>query len=114
MIPEPIGSEQILKIPDGDWISFAQFMEDLQEARIIYVWETHDQMEHHQIQLRILRGLIEKGKEVVVAMEMFQRSQQPVLDRWTSGQLTEEQFLKEADWETTWSIDYSLYRWILD
>jgi uncharacterized iron-regulated protein len=114
MIPEPIGSEQILKVPDGDWISFAELMESLREARVIYAGETHDQMEHHQIQLRILQGLMEKGKEVVVAMEMFQRSQQPVLDRWTSGQLTEEQFLTEVDWETAWSIDYSLYRGILD
>jgi uncharacterized iron-regulated protein len=114
MIPEPIGSEQILKVPDGDWISFVQLMEGLREARVIYAGETHDQMEHHQIQLRILQELVEQGKEVVVAMEMFQRSQQPVLDRWTSGQLTEEQFLREVDWETTWSIDYSLYRGILD
>jgi uncharacterized iron-regulated protein len=114
MIPEPIGSERILKVSDGGWISFAQLMEDLREARVIYAGETHDQMEHHQIQLRILQGLVEKGKEVVVAMEMFQRSQQPVLDRWSLGELTEEEFLKEVDWETMWSMDYSLYRGILD
>jgi uncharacterized iron-regulated protein len=113
-ITEPIGSEQILKLPEGIWISFPQLMESLQDARVIYAGETHDQMAHHQIQLKMLQALMEKGKEVVVAMEMFQRSQQPALDRWSSGQWTEEEFLKEIDWESTWSMDYSLYRGILD
>jgi len=76
--------------------------------------ETHDQTNHHQNQVRILRGLIEKGKDVVVAMEMFERSQQSILDQWTEGKLTEEEFLKEVKWEITWGMDYNLYKGILD
>ena len=36
---------------------------------------------------------------------------------WTAGVrevLTEEEFLKEVQWETTWGIDYSFYKGILD
>jgi uncharacterized iron-regulated protein len=47
-------------------------------------------------------------------MEMFERSQQPTLDRWSQGLLTEEEFLKEVDWDTTWGMDYELYKGILD
>jgi hypothetical protein len=47
-------------------------------------------------------------------MEMFTRSQQPILDQWSQGLLTEEKFLKEVQWETTWGIDYQLYKEILD
>ena len=47
-------------------------------------------------------------------MEMFERSQQPILDRWSQGLLTEEEFLKEVQWETTWGMDYELYQGILD
>ena len=47
-------------------------------------------------------------------MEMFQRSQQPILDRWSQGDLTEKEFRKEVNWDTTWGIDYQLYKGILD
>jgi len=45
---------------------------------------------------------------------MFKRSQQPILDRWSQGLLTEEAFIREVDWENTWAMDYQLYKGILD
>jgi len=111
---EPIGSEEIFRLPEGNRISFVQLLDDLDETRVVFLGEVHDQVEHHQIQLKVLRSLIQKGKNAVVAMEMFERSQQPTLDRWSQGLLTEEEFLKETQWETTWGIDYNLYKGILD
>jgi len=111
---EPIGSEEIFRLPEGDPIFFVQLLDKLDMTRIIFVGETHDQIEHHQIQLRILQGLLERGKNIVIAMEMFERSQQPILDRWSQGLLTEEEFLKETQWETTWGADYPLYKGIFD
>jgi uncharacterized iron-regulated protein len=46
-------------------------------------------------------------------MEFFQRHQQPILDRYTQGLISESQFLREVDWETTWGFDYRLYRPLL-
>jgi len=113
MIREPIGAEEIFSLPDGDSISFHQLLSDLEPSSVIFMGETHDQIEHHHSQLRILQGLIEKNRDVAVGMEMFERSQQPILDQWTEGKLTEEEFLKEVKWETTWGIDYNLYKGIL-
>ena len=111
---EPIGSEEIFRLPEGERIPFSELLYDLDAARVIFVGESHDQIEHHQNQVKVLQGLLEKGKEVVVAMEMFERSQQPILDRWSQGLLTEEEFLKEVQWEKTWSMDYELYKGILE
>ena len=111
---EPIGPEEISRLPEGDPISFVQLLDSLDTTRVIFLGEVHDQIEHHQIQVRVLQGLMEKGENVVVAMEMFERSQQPILDRWSQGLLTEEAFLKETQWETTWGTDYQLYKGILD
>ncbi len=110
----PIGAEEIFELPEGEQISFAELMEDFDSVKAIFVGETHDQAEHHQIQLRILQGLLDGGREVVLGMEMFQRFQQPVLDRWTQGLLTEDEFLHEIQWETTWGVDYNLYQGILN
>ena len=114
MIKTPIGPEEILRLPQGDRITFAQLLDELDTTRVIYVGESHDQIEHHQIQVRIIEGLLAKGKDVVIGMEMFERSQQPILDRWSQGCLTEKEFLKEIHWETTWGMDYELYKGILD
>ena len=113
-IKTPVGSEEILRLPEGDPTTFAQLLDDLDKTKIILVGESHDQIEHHQIQVRIIQALIARGKDVVIGMEMFERTQQPVLDRWSRGLLTEEEFLKEIQWETTWGMDYELYKGILD
>ena len=106
MIKTPIGSEEILRLPEGDQISFAQLLSDLYKTRVIFIGESHDQIAHHQIQVKLIQNLIRQGKDIVVAMEMFERSQQPILDRWSQGLLTEEEFLKEIQWDNTWGMDY--------
>jgi len=110
----PVGPEEIYKIPEGEKISFDQLIRETDSAKVIFVGEAHDQIEHHHIQLRVLQALLQKGKEVVLATEMFQKFQQPVLDRWSQGGLTEKEFLKEVHWENTWGTDYQLYKDILD
>ncbi|MGZ3495265.1 MAG: ChaN family lipoprotein, partial [Thermodesulfobacteriota bacterium] len=113
-VKTPIGPEEILKLPQGDPITFAKLSDDLDMTRVIYVGESHDQIEHHQIQVRIIEALLAKGKEIAIGMEMFERSQQPILDQWSQGLLTEEEFLEKIQWETTWGMDYELYKGILD
>jgi uncharacterized iron-regulated protein len=109
-----VGPEEILKLPGGDPISFSRLIEELAPSRVIFVGETHDQIEHHRVQEKVLLELLKRGRKVVVAMEMFQQSQQPILDRWGQGALTEGEFLREIEWETTRGIDYSFYKGILD
>lgn len=113
-IKPPIGPEEIIRLPEGERILSGELLDDLHKAKVIFMGENHDQPEHHRNQLMVLRALLERGKEVVVAMEMFERSQQPILDRWSQGFLTEEEFLKEIRWEATWGMDYELYKGILD
>lgn len=110
----PPGAEEIFKLPEGEKKSFQQLMDDLQEARVIFIGESHDQMEHHQIQLKIIKDLLARGRTIAIAMEMFEKVQQPILDRWSQGLLSEEEFLKGVQWEKTWGMDYQLYRSILE
>ncbi len=113
-IKAPIGPEEILGLPGGDPITFGQLLTDLDTTRVIFIGESHDQIEHHQIQVRMIQEFVAKGKDVVIGMEMFERAQQATLDRWGHGLLTEEEFLKEVQWDATWGMDYDLYKDILD
>lgn len=82
--------------------------------RIIYVGETHDNPASHRLQLDILKSLFTHypGK-VTIGMEMFTPTQQATLDRWSAGELDEKTFLKEVEWYSVWKGDFDLYRDLL-
>jgi uncharacterized iron-regulated protein len=111
--PRPYLEGEIVQVKTGQVISFEAMIEDLSSVDIVYVGETHINRAHHDIQLKILQALFAKNRSVRVGMEMFERSSQPILDQWRSGNLTEETFLKKVNWEENWSFDFSLYRDVL-
>jgi uncharacterized iron-regulated protein len=41
---------------------------------------------------------------MVLGFEMFPRRVQPVLDRWSKGELSESDFLREVDWAQIWGF----------
>jgi uncharacterized iron-regulated protein len=101
---------EILHIPTGTGVSAAQMQAAASDARIVYVGETHDNPAAHRVQLAVLQAMAERWPgQVSLGMEMLTRAQQPVLDRWVAGELSEKAFLKEADWYTVWSLDFALY-----
>ena len=57
-------------------------------------------------------ALADRRPHLLLGMEMFQRPYQETLDRWSAGLLSEERFLREANWYGQWS-DWDLYGPIL-
>ena len=100
----------ILETRTGRVISPEVLLERLGEARIVYLGETHTRLEDHQIQERILKGLFERDRALVLALEMFPREVQPLLDRFSEGDWTEEEFLRQVNWEEIWGYPFRLYR----
>ncbi len=98
----------------GQPVSFDAMLADLLTAAVVYVGEKHTAPGHHEIQLRIIQALHPQSPQLAVAMEMFDRSYQAVLTRWSDGQLDEEGFLRSSHWYANWRFDYALYRDILE
>jgi uncharacterized iron-regulated protein len=66
------------------------------------------------VQLAVLEAMAERWPGAVsLGMEMLTSAQQPVLDRWVAGELSEKEFLKQVDWYSTWNMDFILYRDLL-
>jgi len=81
-------------------------------ARIIYVGETHDNINSHKVQKEILTALTERyPQKVAVGVEMLTRSSQESADQWIYGKLDEKEFVKV--WTDNWSNDFQYYRSIL-
>ncbi|HEY2434996.1 MAG TPA: ChaN family lipoprotein [Vicinamibacterales bacterium] len=85
---------------------FESMLADLARADVVFVGEQHDDANTHRLELAILEGLIRRRVPLVIAMEMFERDVQPVLDRYLAGSITEEQFLEGARPWPRYQTDY--------
>ena len=101
----------IVHLPTGVAVSLEQMTAAVSDTRIVYVGETHDNPAAHRLELQVLKALRERYPEQVsLGMEMFNTEQQPVLDQWVAGSLSEKDFLKESNWYGVWGQDFAYYR----
>ncbi|WP_245986526.1 ChaN family lipoprotein [Azospirillum thermophilum] len=107
-------------VPPGVWADGAgkpaepvPTLRRIAEAPAVLLGERHDQAEHHRWQLHTLAALHALNPDIAVGLEMLPRRVQPVLDRWSAGELTEAEFLKASEWRTLWGFDPQLYLPIL-
>ncbi|HJV34795.1 ChaN family lipoprotein [Geomonas sp.] len=110
--PPKVG--EIVHLPTGFLVSKTQMLDIAADARVVYVGETHDNPASHRVELEVLQGLEQRHPgRVALGMEMFHRAQQPVLDRWSAGELDEKSFVKAVKWFDDWKMDFDYYRDIL-
>ena len=111
--PPKVG--EIVHMRTGTLVTQAQMVAMAGDARVVYVGEAHDNPASHRLELEILKGLAElhPGHQAL-GMEIFSRSQQPILDRWVEGKLDEKSFLREVHWFENWRMDFAYYRDLLN
>lgn len=92
--------------------SFERIVEKLAEHRVIYIGESHTSLSDHLLQLRIIEAIHNLQPNLAIGMEMFPKSSQAALDRYTlQGDLMSEQdFLKESKYYDVWRYDYRFFR----
>jgi len=66
----------------------------LLEFQVIFIGEEHLSKESHDAELAVLTGLVGHDPNLVLALEMFERDIQPLLDDYLKGAVSEEQFLE--------------------
>jgi len=102
---------QILHLPTGLTVNFSQMMDSVATSRVIYIGETHDNIEAHKVQLQIIKRLSEEFP-VAIGLEMFRRSAQVQLGQWNAGKLSMKK-LKNL-FHKNWGTGYKLYQPIFD
>jgi uncharacterized iron-regulated protein len=104
-------TDEILHLPTGLTVNFDQMMDSVITSRVIYIGETHDNIEAHKVQLQIIKKLTAQFP-VAIGMEMFRRSSQEKLDKWSTGELSVKEF--KNLFHTNWGSGYQLYQPIFD
>lgn len=99
---------------EGKALSFSQMIEQMGDSRFVYVGETHNSLPMHDIQLEVIRALYEQDSHLCLGLEMFPVTLQEVLNKWSLGLLTAEEFIREAEWYVTWNFNFAYYAKILE
>lgn len=114
---EPPASFRVGDVVDtktGKTLPVHALMEQLARARIVYVGEAHTSIEDHRVQLELFKKLSAANPHLCLAMEMFPRTAQPILDKYGAGGLSREQLLKEARWDMVWGHPFRLYEAVVE
>ena len=64
------------------------------QAKVIYVGETHDKAMNHAYELRLVRGMIRRRIGFAIGWEMFDYTQQALLDAWDRGAISLQQLFR--------------------
>lgn len=95
----------------GDTLTPSELAARLDGVQLVFVGESHTDMEFHRVQLRLIQALHQRGRQVLVGLEMYPVGEQPWLDRWHAERdLTEERFLADSHWYRTWGYNWNYYR----
>ncbi|MGV7220314.1 MAG: ChaN family lipoprotein [Nitrospinales bacterium] len=104
---------EIIHLPTGLVVDLDQMVDTVVSSRVVYIGETHDNLEAHRIQLEVIKKLFERRKgKIAVGMEMFRKSAQHDLNLWYKGQLSDEKFKKV--FRKNWGGGFKLYQPIFE
>ena len=68
----------------------------LMDYDAIFIGEEHQSQISHHAELALLKGLAERDSNLVLALEMFERDIQDVLDGYLIGRISEKEFLEQS------------------
>lgn len=102
---------KVFRTVDKKNISYQQMLSDLKKVNIVFVGENHDQEIHHRMQLDIIKTFKDIKLPVAIGLEIFIAENQDILNRWISGDLSMDDFIKA--YYDNWNFPWYLYRDIL-
>jgi uncharacterized iron-regulated protein len=107
----PLVLDGITEAVGGELLTPPELAERLDGVGILFVGESHTDMEFHRVQLRVIQELHRRGRTVIVGLEMYPARAQGWLDRWVSDDaLSEEDFVEQSHWYRSWGYHWNYYR----
>jgi len=103
--------ESVLRLSDGRIITAKQMIEDIKRSSVIFVGETHDNLQHHKAQLSIIKALNAMHVPVAIGLEMFRATSQKELDQWVDGAMPMGDFVQV--YHDNWAMPWPWYMNIL-
>ena len=99
---------------EGEPAEYAQVVEDLGKARVVYLGERHTLERHHATQAKLIADLARSGgTRWSWPWSRWRASQQPGIDRFNRGEIDFDGLAAAIDWAKRWP-NYQQYRPVLE
>ncbi len=115
-------SENALNLPAQQQLTKADILHTLAQADVVYLGETHDNPKDHETQLEIIeklysfsrQGIKGSKSKIAIALEMFQRPYQSVINQYLAGEITAKQLIEQSEYQQRWGFPWEYYAPILE
>ncbi len=97
-----------------DIVPLERVIREAADSNVVYFGDYHPLDASQDLVLRLMRDLTAQGRKVVLAMEMLYTHQQPSLDRWMKGTISEGEFLEEIEYYSEWGFNWESFRRIFE
>ncbi|MBI4783455.1 MAG: ChaN family lipoprotein [Oscillatoriophycideae cyanobacterium NC_groundwater_1537_Pr4_S-0.65um_50_18] len=111
--PDRSDSATPWRSPQGISLNADTVLEDLTQASIVYLGETHDNPADHEAQLTLIQALSTRRPQMAIALEMFQRPYQAALDQYLAGTISETELQQRSQYQQRWGFPWDYYAPIL-
>jgi uncharacterized iron-regulated protein len=81
----------------------------LQVSRLVLMGDFHALQQSQKTHLRVLKNF-ETNKDLVLCLECIDAEDQPKLDRFMAGKVSEREFLKSIEWSKKWGFPWDHFR----
>jgi uncharacterized iron-regulated protein len=112
--PSALEGARIVRAASGEELTFEAFIDELLDARAIYVGERHDSPADHRAQLAIVAALHARDPALAIGLEMFDARAQDALDAYVTSAIDEATFLEQSDYAERWGFDYAQLRPVME
>lgn len=103
---------KLWSVKDGRFIDVEELKNRILESRYITVGETHDNMDHHRIQARILNWFVSEKKDINPVFEMLSEDQLGPIQKTKLN--SSDNFFDKVSWEESGWPNRKLYKPIFD
>lgn len=105
---QPCLAGEIARMSDRQGVNFSQMVKAAERADVVLIGEVHDNKAHHDLQVAVIRSLLDRKIPLAIGFETMQSESQQHLDDWTRGRVSEEEFKKI--FAANWTYNWNLYR----
>jgi uncharacterized iron-regulated protein len=93
---------------EQDFLSREELINRLADAELVLLGEKHDNPDHHNLRLAILRSLLSTDPSALIVMEMMTQAQQPAIDSLSSGNPlpAADTWQQLLEWDDAWQWQF--------
>jgi uncharacterized iron-regulated protein len=113
-IIEKIEQDQVIRTDTGKVVSLEDIVNQNPDTDVFIIGEAHDNYQCHTWQRDFIEALYKKYPKLIVGFEFFWREDNPILEQWRTGQITEDEVIKKTGWYERGAQNYGYTRLVME